>query len=176
MDYSQRHLSKLRFKRKGTNWDYCSLIRTKNDKPGLQPSDVLWPPETQADGLGWDNNAPAALSSGCSEPSTEGAPPYQPRPSAWVSGPKDIRGLKARSIIWASVLGDAVKSLIFRHPHCRQGRLNLSASVSIAKGLCGRGIAVRLAPLAAREDPRRSGRETMPQQEPAPAGGDQEKG
>jgi hypothetical protein len=35
--------------------------------------------------LGWDSNAPAALSSGCSKTQHQGAPPYQPRPLAWVS-------------------------------------------------------------------------------------------
>jgi hypothetical protein len=32
-----------------------------NDKSGLQPSGVLWPPETQADGLGWNGGAPSVL-------------------------------------------------------------------------------------------------------------------
>src|SRR5580704_7545798 len=43
-----------------------------HDKPGLQPSDLFRPPETQADGLGWDGGAPSVLVSLQPELSADG--------------------------------------------------------------------------------------------------------
>jgi hypothetical protein len=40
------------------------LRHSEEHESGLQPSEILWLPKTQADGLGWYDHAPSVLAPG----------------------------------------------------------------------------------------------------------------